>query len=121
MALYSGKIKGLPSFMGVIIENNIVVSVFFEAKIETDQGEVEIEIENLNWDNPIGSGEMTEEKTLPDGKYKILNCNPSFLDWKTASFLNGKLNSVGYLDNTITIVLVSGFLLLIIIILLAGF
>lgn len=121
MALYNGKIKGLPSFMGVIIENNIVVSVFFEAKIETDQGEIEIEIENLNWDNPIGSAEMTEKKTLPDGKYKILNCNPSFLDWKTASFLNGKLNSVGYLDNTITIVLVSGFLLFIIIILLAGF
>jgi hypothetical protein len=114
--IYNGKINGLPSFMGVIIENNIVVSVFFEAKIETDQGEIEIEIKNLNWIHPKGSAFMRGVNTLPDGKYNILNCEPSNLDWKTISFQDGNLISVGYLDNAKIIMLACGVIFFVIII-----
>ncbi len=94
--LFSGKVMGLPNNLGVEIVENNVVRVFYFAVVETDEGAIELEIDNCDWNLPKGSSRFKENNIIPNGLYKINSIEPSFLSWRILVVENGKVKRVGY-------------------------
>ncbi|MFN5910342.1 MAG: hypothetical protein ACK45H_03310 [Bacteroidota bacterium] len=104
--LLSGKIVDIPDSLGVEIENNVIRKVFKAAQLHTSKGIIQVEVENLDWNNPVGQGYFRDSNhNLPNGDFSIYYSEPSFLDWKKIVFQNGKITRVGYLSESGMIVL----------------
>jgi hypothetical protein len=94
--VFSGKVTGLPNNLGVEIVENNVVRVFYFAVAETDEGAIELEIDNCDWNLPKGFSRFKESNIIPNGLYKINSVEPSFLSWRILVLENGKVKRVGY-------------------------
>ncbi len=106
--MFSGKVIGLPKNLGVEIVENNVVRVFYFAVAETDEGAIELEIDNCDWNLPQGSALFKEATQIPNGEFKINHIEPSFLAWKKLFIDKGKLKRIVSTDIIEYLVMVAG-------------
>jgi hypothetical protein len=104
--MFSGKVIGLPKNLGVEIVENSVVRVFYFAVADTDAGNIEMEIDNCNWNLPSGTVRFKENIALPHGELKINHIAPSFLSWKKLIIEKGKIKRVVSSDSIEYLVMV---------------
>jgi hypothetical protein len=106
---YSGKVYGLPEYMGVDIQDNQITKVFVHLEVSTEKGNILVEIDNCDLDNPTGTGVFIENHELPNGKLKVKKIEPFIAVWEEIQFENGRIKSVHFLNiiNTVLIVVLS--------------